>query len=152
MPGGHGPPIVETCQKIVNVVGNCQSCRRRGEGWRFKMLLSKKYLVCRENFSICCKSTALGPPKNMGPTAPLVQCPFLIPHEHPTTATIPTNNKYLPIVVLYNSQSKQNIIYKILPALFSVSLQLLSQLREGANPNTCESPWLIALIKRIFCE
>jgi hypothetical protein len=40
--GGHGPPIVETrrkivnvvgnCRKIVNVVGNCQSCRRGGGG------------------------------------------------------------------------------------------------------------------------
>jgi hypothetical protein len=26
--GGHAPPIVETRRKIVNVVGNCQSCRR----------------------------------------------------------------------------------------------------------------------------
>ena len=26
------PPIVETRRKIVNVVGNCQSCRREGGG------------------------------------------------------------------------------------------------------------------------
>jgi hypothetical protein len=32
--GGQGamsPPIVETRWKIVNVVGNCQSCRRGGD-------------------------------------------------------------------------------------------------------------------------
>jgi hypothetical protein len=32
-PGGAmAPPIVETRRKIVNVVGNCQSCRREGGG------------------------------------------------------------------------------------------------------------------------
>ena len=45
--------------EIVNVVD-------RGG---FKMWSSD--LVCRKIFSVCRKSTALGPPKNMGPTAPL---------------------------------------------------------------------------------
>ena len=73
--GSYAPPIVETrrkivnvvgnCRKIVNVVGNCQRCRPGG----FKMWSSD--LVCRKIFSVCRKSTALGPPKNMGPTAPL---------------------------------------------------------------------------------
>jgi hypothetical protein len=40
-----------------------------GGGWRFKMLssgknfgLSEKFLVCRKNFSVCRKRTALAPP------------------------------------------------------------------------------------------
>ena len=67
--GGHGPPIVETRRKIVNVVGNCRkidnvvgNCQSvDGGGWRFKMLssgkifglsekifgLSEKYCPCR---------------------------------------------------------------------------------------------------------
>jgi hypothetical protein len=64
--------IVETRRKIINVVGNCQSCPRGG--WRFKMLSFGKFLVCRKNILIGRKSTALAPPppkKNMGPTAPL---------------------------------------------------------------------------------
>jgi hypothetical protein len=64
------PPIVETRRIIVNVVGNCQSCRR-GEGEDLKCCRPKKVLVCRENFSVCRKSTALGPSKNVGPMAPL---------------------------------------------------------------------------------
>ena len=70
--GGMAPPIVETCRKIVNVVGNCQSCRR-GVGEDLKCCRPEKFLVCRKKISVCRKSTALAPPpqKNMGPTAPL---------------------------------------------------------------------------------
>ena len=84
-PGGPWLPIVETrrkitnvvvnCRKIVRVVGNCQSCRRGGGGGGggedLKCCRPENFLVCRKIFSVCRKSTALGPPKNMGPTAPL---------------------------------------------------------------------------------
>ena len=85
--GGQGgpwpPPIVETrrkianvvgnCRKIVKVVRNCQSCRRGGGGGgeNLKCCRPEKFLVCRKNISVCRKNTALGLPKNMGPTAPL---------------------------------------------------------------------------------
>ena len=47
-PWGACPPIVETRRKIVNVVGNCQSCRRGG---RFKMLSSGKMFGLSGKFS-----------------------------------------------------------------------------------------------------
>ena len=50
------PPIVETRRKIVNVVGNCQSCRRGVGG--FKTAASGKM---RKH----------GTRDNMGPAAPL---------------------------------------------------------------------------------
>ena len=56
------PPIVETRRKIMKVVGNCQSCRRGGGG--DLKCRPEKLLVCRENFSLCRKSTALGPPSH----------------------------------------------------------------------------------------
>jgi hypothetical protein len=77
--GAMAPPIVETRRKIVNVVGNCQSCRRGGGD--LKCCRPETFLVCRKNFplivetrrkivnvvgkvnvSVCRKSTALGPP------------------------------------------------------------------------------------------
>ena len=44
------PPIVETRRKIVNVVGNCQSCRRGGGGGDLKYCRPENFLVCRKNF------------------------------------------------------------------------------------------------------
>jgi hypothetical protein len=60
--GGGMPPIIETHQKIVNIVGNCQNYRWGGGG--------VKDLKCShpENFFVFLKSTANGPQKNMGPT------------------------------------------------------------------------------------
>ena len=60
--GGMAPPIVETRRKIVNVVGNCQSCRRGGGGGDLKCCRPENFLVCRKTISVCRKSTALGPP------------------------------------------------------------------------------------------
>ena len=68
--GGHAPhPIVETRRKIVNVVGNCQSCRRWGGGGNLKCCRPETFLVCRKiiwfvgkKISVCRKSTALAPP------------------------------------------------------------------------------------------
>ena len=48
---GPCPPIVETRRKVVHAVGNCQSCRRRGGGGKFKMLSSGKIFGLSEKFS-----------------------------------------------------------------------------------------------------
>ena len=56
--GGQGVcphPIVETRRKIVNVVGNCQSCRRWGGG-DLKCCRPEKFLVCRKIFWFVGKS------------------------------------------------------------------------------------------------
>ena len=79
-PGGAmAPPIVETRRKIVNVVGNCQSCRREGGGAAEDLkCCPEKFLVCRKKFRFVGKVLPLPPPpkkkqkKNMGPTAPLL--------------------------------------------------------------------------------
>jgi hypothetical protein len=63
-PGGAmASPIVETRRKIVNVVGNCQSCRREGGGVAEDLeCCPENVLVCRKKISVCRKSTALAPP------------------------------------------------------------------------------------------
>ena len=81
------PLIVETRRKIANVVGNCRkiikvfrNCQLLteisevvdgGGSENLKCCRPEKFLVCRKKFSVCRKNTALGLPKNMGPTAPL---------------------------------------------------------------------------------
>ena len=62
--------VVGNCRKIVKVVGNCQSCRWGGEV--LNVVVRKIFWFVGKFFSVCRKSTALGPPpkKNMGPTAP----------------------------------------------------------------------------------
>ena len=64
--GGHGPPILETRPKIVNVVGNCRKIVKAvdgvGGGEDLKCC-PENILVCRKIFLVCRKSTALGSPK-----------------------------------------------------------------------------------------
>jgi hypothetical protein len=72
------PPIVETRWKIVNVVGKLSMLSEfvkflTGVGGEdLKCCRPENFLVCLKKFSVCRNSIALGPPKNMGPTAPLV--------------------------------------------------------------------------------
>ena len=61
------PPIVETRRKIVNVVGNCQSCRRGGGVAEDLECCPENFLVCRKKISVCRKSTALAPPPKKKP-------------------------------------------------------------------------------------
>ncbi len=76
--GAMAPPIVETRRKIVNVVGNCQSCRR-GERGDLKCCRPENFLVCRKNFRFAGKVLPLAPPKTLVPRrhCPASSCPAL---------------------------------------------------------------------------
>jgi hypothetical protein len=74
-PGGHGPPIVETRPKIVNVVGNCRKIVKAvdgvGGGGEDLKCCPENILVCPKTFFGLSEKYCPWLPKNMSPTAPL---------------------------------------------------------------------------------